>query len=272
MDTTFSPHALVDAQSPRSVFERVLCGVDDTPAGFAAATVAARVCAPKGSLALLSVEDPSIAIHAGWATPFVLEEIDGAARHALEQGNAAAELHHPTEGRVASGHPVDALKAALNRDHSTLVVVGRHDRSRAARILLSSVATDLLHDAPCSVIVVPAHGELDRWPRSIVVGVDGSEFARAALQAARALSARFDVHIRAIMATAGGQLNVERALAMAPELEKQPLRAVDSLVIASEETDLVVVGSLGLSGLRTLGSVSERVAHEAHAPVLVVRT
>ena len=58
---------------------------------------------------------------------------------------------------------------------------------------------------------------------------------------------------------------------MAPELEEQPLRAVDSLVIASEEADLVVVGSRGLSGIRALGSVGERVAHEAHCPVLVVR-
>ena len=35
--------------------------------------------------------------------------------------------------------------------------------------------------------------------------------------------------------------------------------------------DLVVVGSRGLSGLRALGSVSERVAHGAHASVLVAR-
>ena len=35
--------------------------------------------------------------------------------------------------------------------------------------------------------------------------------------------------------------------------------------------DLIVVGHRGLHGLRALGSVSERVAHEAQASVLVVR-
>ena len=35
--------------------------------------------------------------------------------------------------------------------------------------------------------------------------------------------------------------------------------------------DLVVIGSRGLHGLKALGSVSERVAHQAECSVLVVR-
>jgi nucleotide-binding universal stress UspA family protein len=38
-----------------------------------------------------------------------------------------------------------------------------------------------------------------------------------------------------------------------------------------ESADLVVVGSRGLRGLKALGSVSERVAHQARSSVLVVR-
>jgi fatty acid/phospholipid biosynthesis enzyme len=37
------------------------------------------------------------------------------------------------------------------------------------------------------------------------------------------------------------------------------------------DPDLLVVGSRGLQGFRALGSVSERVAHEARCSVLVVR-
>jgi nucleotide-binding universal stress UspA family protein len=37
------------------------------------------------------------------------------------------------------------------------------------------------------------------------------------------------------------------------------------------DPDLLVVGSRGLQGIRSLGSVSERVAHEARCSVLVVR-
>ena len=46
---------------------------------------------------------------------------------------------------------------------------------------------------------------------------------------------------------------------------------VDRLVGAVEADDLLVVGSRGLHGARTLGSVSERVAHKAPCSVFVVR-
>ena len=46
---------------------------------------------------------------------------------------------------------------------------------------------------------------------------------------------------------------------------------VPALVGAAFEADLLVVGSRGLHGLASLGSVSERVAHQARSSVLVVR-
>jgi nucleotide-binding universal stress UspA family protein len=44
-----------------------------------------------------------------------------------------------------------------------------------------------------------------------------------------------------------------------------------ALLTAATGCDLLVVGSRGLHGIRALGSVSERVAHEAPCSVLVVR-
>ncbi len=46
---------------------------------------------------------------------------------------------------------------------------------------------------------------------------------------------------------------------------------VAALRSASDDADLVIVGSRGLHGARALGSVSERVAHQAACSVLVVR-
>jgi nucleotide-binding universal stress UspA family protein len=46
---------------------------------------------------------------------------------------------------------------------------------------------------------------------------------------------------------------------------------VSRLVEAAMDADLLVVGSRGLHGIKALGSVSERVAHEAKCSVLVVR-
>ena len=48
-------------------------------------------------------------------------------------------------------------------------------------------------------------------------------------------------------------------------------KALDVLLEAAREVDLLVVGSRGLRGLRALGSVSERVAHQAPCSVLVLR-
>ena len=271
MKSTASKHASVAGRATGSIFDRVLCGVDDTPAGVAAARLAARVCSPHGSLVVVSVEDPSLAVHAGWAAPIALAELDRAARSSLAEGCASAAQEHPAEGHLLFGPPLDALKAALRREQATLAVVGRRERIRAVGIALGSVATHLLHEAPCPVLVVPADVDLDRWPRSIVVGVDGSPSSQAALAAAHELRARFDADVRTIVATGVGQIDLERARAVAPDLEEQPLRAVDALVAAAREADLVIVGSRGVRGVRALGSVSERVAHEAEAPVLVVR-
>jgi nucleotide-binding universal stress UspA family protein len=53
--------------------------------------------------------------------------------------------------------------------------------------------------------------------------------------------------------------------------EDLPDEPVQALVSAAADADLVVVGSRGLHGLKAIGSVSERVAHEARCSTLVVR-
>ena len=59
------------------------------------------------------------------------------------------------------------------------------------------------------------------------------------------------------------------ALAPGVSLTVEDDDPVDALVSAG--ADLVVVGSRGLHGMKSLGSVSERVAHKADCSVLVVR-
>ena len=74
-----------------------------------------------------------------------------------------------------------------------------------------------------------------------------------------------------MIATRGGHIDLESARASTRRLEERPARAVEALVAASEHADLVVLGSRGLRGMHALGSVSERLAHQAASPVLVVR-
>jgi nucleotide-binding universal stress UspA family protein len=253
-----------------AIFDHVICGVDPSEAGEVAAKVAARVTEPHGELVLVTVDDPSVAVHAGWAMSHVMEELAIEAERALGRGTAVATPLHSVETQLLEGNPLDCLLAEIEHRKATLVVVGSHGYSRPVGIALGSVATHLLHEAPCSVLVARDPGA-EWWPRTIVVGIDGSPHSAEAAAAARQLENRFGSALRFVAAAGEPMLDREAAYAIAPELDELPGRAVDELHELSEGADLVVVGSRGLKGIRALGSVSERIAHEALCSVLVVR-
>jgi hypothetical protein len=157
------------------------------------------------------------------------------------------------------------------REQATLVAVGTQGFGRATGIVLGSLPTRLLHDAPCSVLIArPARG-VASFPASIAVGIDGSPESLAAAAAAQSLGDRLGIPVRYLAATGGKPVEVASILATGYEPEVTSWRPVEALVGVSDFVDLVVVGSRGLHGVRALGSVSERVAHRARASVLVVR-
>lgn len=110
---------------------------------------------------------------------------------------------------------------------------------------------------------------IDGFPRSIVVGVDGSPASQEAEALARSLAERLAVPLHVVVAQGGKPVDIE-GLRGTKDLQWDDRRPVDALVAASEGADLLVLGSRGLHGLDALGSVSERVAHAARSPVLVV--
>jgi nucleotide-binding universal stress UspA family protein len=254
----------------RDIFDNVICGVDDSEAGVFAARIGARVALPEGELTLVSVENTKIAVHAGWQMAAVSTQIAGEAREALERGREAAGSEHAAEALLRSGEPVQCLLAEIERRGAGLIVVGSHGFSRPVGIALGSTATHMLHEAPCSVLIARAPRNLEHWPRSIVVGIDGSLESGAAAQTARRLASRLGAEVREIAAE-DAHVDLDAAREVSPDLELLPGKPVDELTVLSEFADLVVVGSRGLKGVRALGSVSERVAHQARCPVLVVR-
>jgi nucleotide-binding universal stress UspA family protein len=210
-------------------------------------------------------------VHAGWAMPQLQRELAAVATAALEEGRAAAEPFHILEGKLVSGDPLSALRMEIDRQGATLVVVGSHGVSRVTGIALGAVSTRLLHEAPCSVLVARGTIDPERWPRRVVAGIDSSESSARALEAARDLAGTYGASLRVLVATADAHVDLEAAKRLEPEAEEHDARALDVLKVASEDADLVAVGSRGLRGLRALGSLSERLAHEARSPVLVVR-
>lgn len=253
------------------IFDRVVCGIDRSDEGLAAARAAGLVADPGGELTLVTAYDRSAAVHAGWGMSRVLEQLRDEATHALEEGQDVVWPLHEADAKLVEGDPLRTLLGEIERRRATLVAVGSHGLSRPLGIALGSVATHLLHEAPCSVLIARGAVVPGRWPRRIAVGVDGSADSARAHEAARALAERAGAALRPIVAAQDARVDLEAARRIAPDAEVHDARALDALHVASENADLVVVGSRGLRGLRALGSLSERLAHEAHCSVLVVR-
>jgi nucleotide-binding universal stress UspA family protein len=250
--------------SAERLFEHVLCGVDGTPASTAAVEQALRL--QDGRLTLVAAANLAQAAQAGMAARHAAGELQDEAEEALA---AAGAIAPGAARKVVNGDPVAVL--LREAEDATVAVVGSHGHGRARGMLLGTVAARLVHDAPCSVLVARPAADPDRWPQSVVVGVDGSEQSAAAFAAARLIAERFDGTMRAVVATKDASA-AEPARTIAADLEEEVGRAKDVLVRASESADLVVVGSRGLRALKALGSVSERVAHGASCSVLVVRS
>jgi nucleotide-binding universal stress UspA family protein len=152
---------------------------------------------------------------------------------------------------------------------ATLLALGGRRSSRFLGIMLGDTGTELVHDAACSALLAcPAeHGP---WrPRRIVVGFDGSTCAGVALRTAKELARAFGGSVEVVFAT-GGE-SIDRDVVWSEQVDTwDPAHPIDALVDRSRAVDLIVVGSRGVRGVRALGSVSERVAHQAHCTALVV--
>ncbi|MGE5274046.1 MAG: universal stress protein [Verrucomicrobiota bacterium] len=273
--STTAPRDLVPAAG--GVFRRVLCGVDLSAASREATRQAARLVDVDGSLLVVAVavgEAVAITAPAGVAAAVADTAVDEPTRAryraALAEAARSAGATFPqTQSRLLEGEPVTTFLETLAAERATLAVVGSHDYHRMQGIVLGSMATHVLHKAPCSVLVArPPEGGVGR----LLVGVDGSDEAAFARAVAAHLAVRLDREVETLVAYGGRPLHdLDAVTRLAPLVETfdEPVHA---LVSRAGPDDLVVVGSRSLHGLRALGSVSERVAHRAPCSVLVVRT
>lgn len=254
--------------SGQRVFERVLVGIDGSEAGREAAVQAGRLVAPDGAIELAAALYLIDANLQHWREDEVAATLDREGGPWLNEAAAAVGPRAAT--RLLNGPSKQALLDEAERYGATLIAVGTHEHSRLSELLIGGVAGPLLHESTCSILIARAATSDVLFPLNLVVGVDGSPGSLAALAVAEHLGTRFGTPVRAVLARHGA-VDIVRAELCAPQLEVLDGSAVDALVDASAASDLVIVGSRGLHGLATLGSVSERVAHKARSSVLVVR-
>lgn len=268
--------ATIDADThvveANKVFSRVLVGVDGTPESFDAVRQAAHLKAPGGAVTCLAAWGLAPPI----VTPMTVlpsrEVEEREAREFAERSARSAQAFIPAaDVTVVQGPAGHALIDAAARERSTLIAIGSHGQRRAEGIVFGSTATQLLHEAPCSVLLARESTQLT--PRRIIVGVDGSQESALAYAVARYLAARFDGDLTVVVAE-GKKLIDSGAvsLVVGDGFRVTPGEPVQVLTAASWDADLLVLGSRGLHGFKSLGSVSERAAHRAACSTLVVRS
>lgn len=278
MNSTTSHAGPSPTWSPAGVFTHVVCGVDGSDEGFEAVRQAARLALASGRVTLVGVWNTGAAVALGWSPPAAYAPI-GAREDAEAAIAAAGELLPDTlavETSIVQGPPAPMMAIEARRHDATLVSIGTHGHGRLPGILLGSVATQLLHNAPCPVLIARPRTAPDEFPRSIIVATDGSPEAGRAVAVGETLAARLGAELEAVVVTGEGDADpqvVEMEL-RGPGGRHMPLRRLrgpTATTLSDLRPDLLVIGSRGIRGLRSLGSVSERVAHESAASVLVVR-
>jgi nucleotide-binding universal stress UspA family protein len=290
--------------------DRLVVGFDGSTTSTSAVEWAAAEAERRGaalrvisSYALPPVMD-HYGIGTGAASPADVQRADLGARETLEAAMSGCRHHHPALGLdywTTDAPVVEALTEEARR--ADLLVVGRSGAGPFERVLLGSVTESVLYRSPCPVAVVPTktvdHGDAADHVGRVVVGVDGSPAALKAMrwaadeadtrQANLVVVHAWDYPYRMTteglapgsdLARVDAAIVADRAVEEAREMMAGPVTsrlveasAVQALLDAAETADLLVVGSRGRGGFRTmvLGSVAHVVAGHSPCPVVVVR-
>jgi nucleotide-binding universal stress UspA family protein len=255
------------ADTARGVFQEIVIGADGSPEAQSPLQLALRLRSDEARLLTLSVAE----VHHTWRSG--LEAGDWARWLRAAAEDVSRECQRALRGvpnssvSVVDGRPADVLLASAQSRRADLIAVGPGRGGRAMGLVFGSTATRVARESSCSVLISRGTVDLERFPQRIVVGVDGSAHAADAEAVALVLADSYGADIRRLMATGGEEFDARRVV----KGELDARRPVEALVDASRDADLLIVGSRGLRGIASLGSVAERVAHRAECPVLIVR-
>ena len=189
---------------------------------------------------------------------------------------------------TASGSPAPLLLEKAGEWQPDLIVVGSHGRSALGRFLFGSVAQKVVNEADCTVRVARQRVNVPEFPVRILVGVDGSVEAFAAIEL---LASRvWPEETEARIVTAIGDSIEEKTRATEIQMiAESKLRAAGlkaaSIIITGDPkqvllaeaevwgADCIYVGHAGEGRLERFlpGSVATAVVASAHCSVEVVR-
>lgn len=287
---------------------KILLAMDFSPASEAALFAVASRPWPAGS----SVQVLNVLETSGIPGQAEMEEMTERSETLVK--GAIDRLHAEgidAEASILPGDPKAAIVDCANQIGADFIIVGSHEKSGLARILLGSVASAVLRQAPCSVEVVRAVSPPDRGMK-ILLATDGSECSALAAQSIAARPWPVDTEVRILSVVelmltpmqAAFEPPFADADTMAALRETAMKRAQDAIASAEQVltaaglktgeeisvlvdpvkriildeaaqwgAGMIVIGSHGRRGVDRLlmGSVSEAVALHAPCSVEVIR-
>lgn len=283
---------------------KVLVGVDGSEQNHAALAWAMREALVRDCelIAVHAWHLSGLVYYAPGYLPIASDELIEQSTKLLQAAVAEVPGHDEVklETRVVQGGARAVLSRVAAEPGVRMLVVGTRGRGRAASVL-GSVSHALTHHCPKPLVVVPSNQYDAVTPSSInriVVGVDGSPTAAAALRWAAGEAAVHGALLEVVTAWSSAasraEMHAEELSGQSPEaaarflLRKSVERIVPGtggvncvaregyaptvLLDMAESADLLVVGSRG-RGMATeliLGSTSHQCVHRSPVPVVIV--
>jgi nucleotide-binding universal stress UspA family protein len=269
----------------------------------------------RAKLKLVLVHEPTLLMEPGAGYAKLELAMQKADREYLKSVTARLreQLGRSVSSSVLRGIPVaQTLATYLSELRADLVVMTTHGRGGIRRAWLGSVTDQLIRSAELPILIVRP-GEAGSPERGvelteILVALDGSALAEAALEPAAALARLWDAEVTVVQvirpvtptgdpawplpAGYSDQMTGLRREAaqdyvrdMAEHLRESGVRSTGVAVIGATVPDtliklaaparvsLIAVSTHGLGGMKrlVLGSVADKVVRGAEVPVLVVR-
>jgi nucleotide-binding universal stress UspA family protein len=275
--------------------KQILCPVDLSPASNAVLSWARLVAEAFGS----RIE----VLHADWSEPpryFTeghLSALDAEAvlrRKTLERD--LQDLAHNDLGSgisftvsIVEGHAVDVVLEQLKKNPPDLVVMGSHGHSSVARLLMGSVAENVVREAQCPTLVVrgPEIPAGQRQLHRVLCPVNLTDTARECAELASRVAAALGAELRVMQAVEGkaphSDTTREHLCQWVPEDVRSRCRVseivlkgdpAEQIILSArrEKVDLIVLGAEHRSFLEfsTLGRTTERVLRHGPSSILLV--
>lgn len=256
----------------------VLCAVDGTRDSFTAVRQAAALAGPAGRLTLLAVSAASGAGRYRTAAigPARLKRVLDVATQISREANV------PSVREIDPGGPPSKVIVERSTGHD-LLAMGAPKTSWLAGLFLGGVAVSAMRSFTTPLLLARPAPEDQPFGGRVLVASDAGEDSDRIVDLATSLASE----------QAGGVLLVHalgRESMARPHRVEAQMRRIESVLLDSCEihvepgdahdviaqtarsagASLIVMGSRRLDGVRALGSVSERLAHEAPCSVLVV--